>query len=221
MRSSFDQFGSKEPDWLWRPSAPPPYARGWLAAPARSRGSRDFALGLLRRRRTPRQFVYARSPDGGATFSPAILVNSQPGSAIAAGTIRGAELALGKAGRVHVAWNGSAQAEPKGPLNPDSGKPGAPMQYSRVNDTGDAFEPQRNMMHHSFGLDGGGSIAADRAGNVYLLGTGLENPRQRERAKRVRRAGRSGSRNRKTPFDPSVPRKKRGRRRAGHADAVA
>jgi hypothetical protein len=52
-------------------------------------------------------------------------VNSQPESAIAAGTIRGAQLAIGKAGRVHVAWNGSQNAEPVGPLNPDSGKPGA------------------------------------------------------------------------------------------------
>ena len=84
---------------------------------------------------------YVRSPDGGATFSPAIRVNSQPGSAIAAGTIRGAQLAIGKAGRVHIAWNGSAQAEPAGPLNPDSGKPGAPMLYSRLNDEGTPSSP--------------------------------------------------------------------------------
>ena len=41
---------------------------------------------------------YASSPDGGATFAPAVRVNSQPESAIAAGTIRGAQLAIGKAG---------------------------------------------------------------------------------------------------------------------------
>jgi hypothetical protein len=107
---------------------------------------------------------YGRSEDGGASFSPAIPVN-QGGSAIAAGTIRGAQLALGKSGRVHVAWNGSNN---NGSLNPDSGKPGAPMLYSRLNNSGTAFEPQRNLMLQSFGLDGGGSIAADASGNVYI-----------------------------------------------------
>src|SRR5215467_4545049 len=89
---------------------------------------------------------YVRSEDGGATFSPAIPVN-QGGSAIAAGTIRGAQLALGKGGRIHVAWNGSNDS---GPLNPDSGKRGAPMLYSRLDDATNAFEPQRNLMLHSF-----------------------------------------------------------------------
>src|SRR5260370_2040769 len=110
---------------------------------------------------------YVRAPDAGTS---AIRVNSQPGSAIAAGTIRGAELALGKAGRVHVAWNGS---KPEGTLNPESGKRGAPMLYAHLDDAGAAFTPQRNLMRHSFGLDGGGSIAADRAGNVYVAWHGI------------------------------------------------
>jgi len=89
------------------------------------------------------------------------------------GTIRGAQLALGKAGRVHVAWNGSAQALPRGPVNPDSGKPGTPMLYTRLNNTATAFEPQRNLMRRSFGLDGGGSVAAHRLGNVYVAWHGI------------------------------------------------
>jgi hypothetical protein len=116
---------------------------------------------------------YVRSSNGGAAFSDPLRVNSQPGSAIATGTIRGAQLAMGANGRVHVAWNGSSKAEPPGPINPDSAKPGAPMLYSRLNDAGDAFEPQRNLMLHSFGLDGGGSVAADPAGNVYVAWHGI------------------------------------------------
>jgi hypothetical protein len=112
---------------------------------------------------------YARSKDGGASFSSPLKVN-KGGTAIAAGTIRGAQLALGKAGRVHVAWNGSNDG---GPLNPDSGKPGAPMLYTRLDDAGDAFEPERNLMLHSFGLDGGGSIGADRSGDVYVTWHGV------------------------------------------------
>jgi hypothetical protein len=112
---------------------------------------------------------YARSKDGGASFSSALRVN-KGGTAIAAGTIRGAQLALGKAGRVHVAWNGSNDG---GPLNPDSGKPGAPMLYTRLDDAGDAFEPERNLMLHSFGLDGGGSIGAEKSGDVYVAWHGV------------------------------------------------
>lgn len=112
---------------------------------------------------------YTHSNDGGASFSPALRVN-QGGTAIAVGTIRGAQLAIGKAERVHVVWNGSNNA---GPLNPDSGKPGAPMLYARLNDAGDAFEPERNLMLHSFGLDGGGSIGADPSGNVYVTWHGV------------------------------------------------
>ena len=50
---------------------------------------------------------YSRRVRGAEGFTPALRVNSQPGSAVAVGTIRGAQLALGKGGRVHVVWNGS------------------------------------------------------------------------------------------------------------------
>jgi len=100
---------------------------------------------------------YARSDDHGRTFSPSLRVNSQDGSAIAMGTIRGAQIALGGSGRVHVAWNGS-----------QSGKSGAPMLYTRLDEQGTAFEPQRNLMQMTSALDGGGSVTADPRGNVFV-----------------------------------------------------
>ncbi len=104
---------------------------------------------------------YARSTDSGQTFSPPLRVNQTDDSAIAIGNIRGAHLAVGKAGRPHVAWMGSDKAE--------SGPNGAtPMVYTRLADDGQSFEPERNVIQFAAGLDGGGSVAADRAGNVYV-----------------------------------------------------
>ena len=37
-----------------------------------------------------------------------------------------------------------------------------------LSDEGSAFEPQRNVMQFAEGLDGGGSVAADVQGNVYV-----------------------------------------------------
>ena len=113
----------------------------------------------------------------GKAFSKPVRVNSQPGSAIAAGIVRGAHIAVGREGRIHVAWMGSKSAGPRGPNG------ATPMLYARLNDTRTAFEPQRNVMQSADGLDGGGSIAADRAGNVYVAwhghggGQGEENRR--------------------------------------------
>src|SRR5262245_54234731 len=111
---------------------------------------------------------YARSTDGGKTFSTPIRVNSQDGSAIATGTIRGAQIAIGRGGRVHVAWNGSDRARPKPPVNPKTNRTGMPMLYARSNASRTAFEPQRNLMTDTVDLDGGGSIAADQGGRVYV-----------------------------------------------------
>jgi hypothetical protein len=105
---------------------------------------------------------YVRSEDAGGSFSRPLRVNHSPGSAIAIGNIRGAQLAVGKNGRVHVAWNGSSKAEPKAPGE------AAPMLYTRLNDAGTAFEPERNLIQAAVGHDGGGSVAADGAGNVYV-----------------------------------------------------
>jgi hypothetical protein len=106
---------------------------------------------------------YVRSVDFGRTFSQPIRVNQTLGSAIAIGNIRGAQLAVGRRGRVHIAWNGSAAAEPRGPAGQ------TPMLYARLNDQHTAFEPERNLIHDAYGLDGGGSLAADSKGDVYVF----------------------------------------------------
>jgi hypothetical protein len=122
---------------------------------------------------------YVRSEDGGSKFSHPLRVNSHPGSAIATGNIRGAHLAIGKNGRVHVAWNGSSKAEPKGPDKV------TPLLYTRLNDAGTAFEPQRNMLQTAVVLDGGSSVAADPAGNVYLTWHAAEAGEKGEQNRRI------------------------------------
>jgi hypothetical protein len=105
---------------------------------------------------------YLRREPGKSSFSEPLRVNSQAGSVVAIGTIRGGQIAVGKGSRVHVAWNGSGKALPKNPAG------GSPMLYGRLNDQGTAFEPQRNLMQISNVLDGGGTVAADSTGNVYV-----------------------------------------------------
>jgi hypothetical protein len=105
---------------------------------------------------------YVHRAPGAAAFSAPLRVDSVPGSAIAMGSIRGAQLALGRDGWVHVAWNGSRQATPKGP------KDTTPMLYARKAAAAEAFEPQRNLMTWASGLDGGGAVAADEAGHVTV-----------------------------------------------------
>lgn len=99
---------------------------------------------------------YRRSKDYGQTFSPAIKVNTRE-HAIAVGNIRGAQLAIGRNGRPHVAWNGVVA---DGPMQ---------MVYARLNDAGSAFEPERNLMGKAQGIDGGGAVAADGRGDVFVL----------------------------------------------------
>jgi hypothetical protein len=122
---------------------------------------------------------YMRWADGGNTFSAPLRVNSQAGSAIAMGTVRGAHLAIGRDARVHVAWMGSSDARPKGPGG------ATPMLYARLNDAADGFEPQRNVITAHPGLDGGGSIAADARGNVYVGWHAPTHPGETEQSRRV------------------------------------
>jgi len=107
---------------------------------------------------------YARRPAGVSRFEAPLRVNSMPATAVAIGTIRGGQLALGRAGRVHVAWNGANKAKDH---------PGASMFYSRLDPNGAAFEPQRDLMTFTGGLDGGGSVTAEQDGTVYVAWHGI------------------------------------------------
>ncbi len=120
---------------------------------------------------------YSRSVDG-STFSAPIRVNSVPGTAIASGNIRGGRIAAGKSGRVYVTWNGSQTA-----AMGNAGR--APMLYTRLNGAGTAFEPERNLIHSGYGVDGGGAVAADAAGRVYVFWHAPTSGSEGESARRV------------------------------------
>ena len=137
---------------------------------------------------------YAHREPGQKEFSKPIQVNTQPHTVMAMGTIRGAQLAVGKNERVHVVWDGmgegasnahaSAHARPahdssthEHPLHDpsahvrpthDAAESHSPLFYTRLNDAGTAFEPERNVITYAWGLDGGSSVAADPEGNVYV-----------------------------------------------------
>jgi len=103
-----------------------------------------------------------RAP-GAKVFSKPIRVNSQPGSALAVGTVRGPQMAVGRNGRVYVVWFGSSKAKPRGPDG------STPLLFARLEASGKAFAPQRNLVRYAKGLDGGLSVAADRKGDVYVV----------------------------------------------------
>ena len=103
---------------------------------------------------------YIRSTDGGKTFTRPITVG-QPGTASAIGTVRGPHLAVGRDGRAHVVWIGTPQ-DGQDPHH-------APLFYTRLDDSGTAFEPQRNVIQKRYGVDSGASVGADDSGNVYVV----------------------------------------------------
>ncbi|MEO7191344.1 MAG: sialidase family protein [Vicinamibacterales bacterium] len=104
-------------------------------------------------------FYARRNRDG--RFSSPMRVNAHVGSAIATGSIRGGHLAIGRNGRVHVAWPGSSEALPR------LAGQRTPVLYTRMNDARTGFEPERNVVQLPVDLDGG-AIAADPAGHVFV-----------------------------------------------------
>jgi len=95
-------------------------------------------------------------------FSRPIRVNSEPRSAVAIGTVRGPQIALGRNARAYVVWFGS-RAQSGGLTDT------MPVFFSRLNDSRTGFEPQRDLMQYARGGDGGLSVAADAHGDVYVV----------------------------------------------------
>src|SRR5436190_3271171 len=103
---------------------------------------------------------YVQLAADGHRLSQPVRVNSIEGSALATGSVRGAQLSLGRNGFIHVAWHGSKAAG-------DASTADVPVWYAR-SAGGMRFEAQRSLSGRSKNLDGG-SVAADRSGHVAVV----------------------------------------------------
>ncbi len=105
---------------------------------------------------------YVKRDSESGSFSAPIRVNSIPHSAIAIGTVRGPQMAVGRDGIAQVIWFGPAEKN-------TAGEVAMPVFFARMNGGRTAFEPQRNLVKYATGGDGGISVAADDKGNVYAV----------------------------------------------------
>ncbi|MFT7513748.1 MAG: hypothetical protein ACI9QL_002962 [Candidatus Omnitrophota bacterium] len=95
------------------------------------------------------------------TDAEPVRINARDESAIAMGTIRGAQAAIGRSGHVHVVWNGSG-------IWKSDDRNGPPMLYARSVKQGKPFEAEQ-IISDDWGVDGGGAVAADAKGQVYVV----------------------------------------------------
>lgn len=105
---------------------------------------------------------YTHRPVTSPAWAEPITVNSIIGSAVGIGTIRGAQLALGRAGSVQVVWNGVTTK-----LNDKQQR--SPLYHARKPSGAVAFEKQRDWLGDTVALDGGASVAASAEGRVCLV----------------------------------------------------
>lgn len=111
----------------------------------------------------------------GEAWQKSQTVNSRPGSAVAMGSIRGPQLAVGQGGSVHVLWNGT-----------DSEKTGrSPLWYARRAANGEGFAPQQDLLGEATALDGGASLAGDAKGRVFIVWHGNASGAKPEESQRL------------------------------------
>src|SRR5262249_29863288 len=99
---------------------------------------------------------YAHSGDNGQTFSAPLKINSEPGTVHPPNMFRGPDIAIGKAGRVHVIWYVNAFQRK---LPPDQWG----VFYSHLDPSAQAFVPGKNLNHKP---SDNYSLAANESGEI-------------------------------------------------------
>lgn len=115
----------------------------------------------------------SRQPGG--NWQASKTVNTTPRTAVALGSIRGPQIALGASSVVHVVWNGVAEDK--------AGR--APLLYARLLEGAADFEKQRDLLANTSALDGGASVAADAKGSVWVAWHGNPPGEKTDEAQRV------------------------------------
>ncbi len=121
---------------------------------------------------------YTHRASSDTNWAEPITVNSIPRSAIAIGTIRGAQMALGRSGSVQVVWNGA-------PEKTGEKQHRSALYHARLTAGAGQFEKQRDWLGDTVALDGGASIAANSEGRVCLVWHAATEPGLREGARFV------------------------------------
>ena len=104
-------------------------------------------------------------------FKTSLKVNSIPGTATLRGTTRHPQMAVGKDDTAHIVWNGADTANGQ-------------FLYSKSIGEGQ-FSPQRDMKGETTGIDGGGSVAANDNGQVFLVWHALPQKKTDEEDRQV------------------------------------
>ncbi|MEI6537363.1 MAG: hypothetical protein WCN98_18615, partial [Verrucomicrobiaceae bacterium] len=126
---------------------------------------------------------YVRRKGVASSWSEPVTVNNVPKSAVSTGTIRGAQIAIGKNDTVHIVWNGV-------------GGKGIQSALNYAHSTASGFSDQRDLREASINLDGGASIAAGSKGGVFLMWHGAAaggTPGEQNRVVFVKRSDDNGT----------------------------